>query len=65
MTFGFLIDENYSHDVADLLAKLLPDLVIRRVGQPPAPPKGTPDPDLLEYADANDFLMAKLLRNER
>ena len=57
MTFGFLFDENYPHDIAALLSQQVPGIVVQMVGRQPAPPKGTSDPDLLEYADANNLCL--------
>ncbi len=57
MTFGFLLDENYPHAIADMLRILVPGIIVQMVGKAPAPPKQTPDPDLLEYADANDLCL--------
>jgi hypothetical protein len=47
----FLFDENVSHDLVKALKQAEPTIDFIVVGQAGAPPKGTPDPDLLLVAE--------------
>jgi hypothetical protein len=44
---SYLLDENVDAVYASELNRRDPTLVVWRIGAPGAPPKGTPDPDLL------------------
>jgi hypothetical protein len=44
---SYLLDENVDAVYASELNRRDPALVVWRIGAPGAPPKGTPDPDLL------------------
>jgi len=55
-TVQFFCDENVPEQLADAVVAKEPAIVIGQVGQAPAPPKQTPDPELLRYAEANQLL---------
>jgi hypothetical protein len=45
----FLLDENLSPRLKVALLRLNPSIDVLRVGDPEAPPLGTPDPEVLNY----------------
>lgn len=51
MKVRFLLDENLSPRLKVALLRLNPAIDVRRVGDPDAPPLGTPDPDVLHHLD--------------
>ena len=53
----YLIDENLSPLYAEQLRRRKPDLVIRVVGEPGVPDKGTLDPDILNWCELNQFVL--------
>jgi hypothetical protein len=53
----FLLDEHLPPSVADELRRRGPGLQAFAIGQPGAPAKGTPDPDLLAWVKQNDYLL--------
>src|SRR4051812_30507033 len=48
----FLVDEDVPEELVKALRASAPGLEILQVGEPGAPPKRTPDPDLLLIAEA-------------
>jgi hypothetical protein len=54
-TLKFLCDENIPDALVSCLSRLEPGMVVSFIGQPGAPPKGTKDPELLLFAEANGF----------
>ena len=50
---SFLVDEHVPTALINAVIGDEPSIVIMRVGQPGMPPKRTPDPQLLEFAEAN------------
>ncbi len=56
-TFRFLLDENVPHALRNAILQKNPELVIWRVGDPGAPPKGTPDPDILLWCEKYAFIL--------
>jgi hypothetical protein len=60
--FNYLLDENVNVALAEFLAFHHPDLPFRSIGEAPAPPKGTLDPDVLRWCEAHDSV---LLTNNR
>ena len=54
---GFLIDENLPPVIAVQLRRREPQIMVLAVGQSEAPPKGTPDPQLLCWLEENDYLL--------
>lgn len=53
----YLLDEHIPPAVRQQLMRLLPNLTVWMVGDPDAPPKGTPDPDLLVWCEIQDFIL--------
>ena len=51
----FLLDEHVPTALINAVVSDEPSIVIMRVGQPSMPPKRTPDPKLLEFAEANQM----------
>ena len=49
----FLLDEHVPRAIQSKLLRLDAELDILAVGQPLAPPKGTPDPDILTWVVAS------------
>ena len=58
----FLIDENISPQYRTQLLNHEPSLTVLAVGDEGAPPKSTPDPDILEWCEQNQF---NLITNNR
>lgn len=53
----FLLDEHISRAVQRQLRRLDPQIEVLVVGDPDAPPKGTSDPDILEWLEINYFIL--------
>lgn len=53
----FLIDENLTHDIVVGVRKRDPSIDILRVGDPGAPPKGTPDPAILDFCETEQRIL--------
>ena len=51
----FLLDENVDPDILAALWQAWPAINVRRIGFRDAPPYGTPDPDILNWCEANQF----------
>lgn len=49
----YLIDENLPPIYAQQLRRRNPDLVVRSVGEPGVPSKGTLDPQILDWCEQN------------
>ena len=58
----FLIDENISPEYRTQLLRYEPSLTVLAVGDEGAPPKSTPDPDILEWCEKHQF---NLITNNR
>ncbi len=54
---GFLIDENLPPVIAVQIRQHEPRIQALAIGQPGAPPKGAPDPQLLHWIEANNYLL--------
>jgi hypothetical protein len=54
---GFLIDENLSPQIALQIQRHEPGIPVLSIGQPGAPNKGTPDPQILNWMQENDYLL--------
>ena len=57
MTLRYLLDENVKYALAVALRRHGPDLVIWMIGDPGVPPPRTPDPVILEWCEAHDFVL--------
>ena len=56
---GFLMDENMPHRaIRRILNARAPDIRCWVIGEQPAPPIGAPDPELLNWIEANDCILA-------
>ena len=53
----FLIDENMTPEYRTQLLRHEPSLKVLAVGDEGAPPKSTPDPDILVWCEKNDFVL--------
>jgi len=53
----YLLDENVDPALRTQLIRHEPDLVVWRIGDPGAPPYGTPDPEILMWCEANGFIL--------
>ena len=54
---AFLIDENTAPRLAAALLREAPDIRVCVVGQDPAPPRGTPDLQLLRWIETTGCLL--------
>jgi hypothetical protein len=57
MKVRFLLDENLDPRIITALLRRDPAIDIQRVGDPDAPPRATPDPDILRYAEQTQRLL--------
>lgn len=57
MSLKYLLDENVDPLYANQLRRLKPDLVIRVIGEPVTPAKGTLDPEILCWCEENNFIL--------
>jgi hypothetical protein len=53
----YLLDEHVDPDLKRALKKGWHDIVVWRIGEPGAPPLGSPDPDLLTWCEVNEFIL--------
>ena len=53
----FLIDENLTRDIVVGVRKRDPSIDILHVGDPGAPPKGTPDPAILDFCETEQRIL--------
>ncbi len=53
----FLLDENISHSLRDGLSRHWPEMVVWMVGDPGLPPRGTPDPAILQWCEMHRFAL--------
>ena len=51
----YLVDENTAPALADQLRRRQPKMIVLKIGDEMAPPKGTLDPDILEWLERNGF----------
>ena len=58
----YLLDENVNPNLRKALHQQWPEIVVWIISDPGAPPKGTPDPNILLWCEANDF---SLVTNNR
>lgn len=57
MTLCYLLDENVDQALAVGLRRRDPELVVRAIGEPGAPPVATPDPTILVWCEQYDFVL--------
>ena len=57
MAISYLLDEHISLSYRTQLVRRKPDLRVWAIGDPNAPPKGTPDPDILVWCEENGFIL--------
>lgn len=53
----YLTDENVDLVYMRQIRRREPQIVVRAVGEPGAPPKGTLDPEILEWCEVNQFVL--------
>jgi hypothetical protein len=53
----FLLDEHVNPAIQRQLRRLAPTLDVLLIGESNAPPKGTPDPDLLIWLEENNYIL--------
>lgn len=54
---SFLLDENVPFILQAFLGQRAPEMGVYAVGEEPAPPKGTPDPDILAWIEAHGCML--------
>ena len=59
----YLVDENTTRAIADQLCRRQPDMMVLSVGDDLAPPRGTPDPDILLWLECEGYCL--ITRNRR
>jgi hypothetical protein len=52
---SFLLDEHMPTSLINAVVRMEPSVTIMRIGQPGMPPKRTPDPEVVEFAEANQM----------
>lgn len=57
MIARYLLDENLDPAFARQLILRRPGLTVRSIGDGVAPPKSTPDPDVLNWCEDHDFVL--------
>jgi len=57
MTIQYLLDEHIASLYRTQLMRQSPDLVVRMIGDPDAPPKGTLDPEILIWCEIHNFIL--------
>ncbi|NER52094.1 MAG: hypothetical protein F6J92_36725 [Symploca sp. SIO1A3] len=57
MTIQYLLDEHIASLYRTQLMRQAPYLVVRMIGDPDAPPKGTLDPEILIWCETHDFIL--------
>ena len=57
MMIKYLLDEHIASLYRTQLMRQAPYLVVRMIGDPDAPPKGTLDPDILIWCEIHDFIL--------
>jgi hypothetical protein len=57
MNLKYLLDENLAPLYRSQILQRVPELVVWMVGDPTAPPKSTPDPDILIWCEERDFVL--------
>ncbi|NER39741.1 MAG: hypothetical protein F6J93_38380 [Oscillatoria sp. SIO1A7] len=57
MTLKYLMDENVDPLYANQIRRREPSIVIKMVGEPETPPKGTLDPEILVWCEDRDFAL--------
>lgn len=53
----YLMDENVDIAYCKQMRRRKPDLTIRAIGEPGIPPKKTPDPEILLWCEAYNFIL--------
>lgn len=57
MTLNYLIDENVKPAYPNQIRQREPDIILKVVGEPEAPPKSTLDPEILCWCEENNFVL--------
>ena len=57
MTIQYLLDEHIASLYRTQLMRQAPELVVRMIGDPDAPSKGTLDPEILIWCETHDFIL--------
>jgi len=52
-----LLDEHLPQAIQSQLLRLDPEIDVLAIGQPLAPPKGTPDPDILAWIEQAEYIL--------
>ncbi len=58
MSIQYLLDEHISPLYRTQLVRREPELIVRIIGDPDAPPKGTLDPEILIWCEIHNFILA-------
>jgi hypothetical protein len=56
-TIRYLLDENVDPLFRTELLRHQPEMIVWRIGDPTTPPRGSPDPDILRWCEANLFIL--------
>lgn len=57
MSLKYLLDENVDPEYVRQLRRQYPEVVVRMVGEPATPMRGTLDPEILEWCEATGFVL--------
>jgi len=53
----YLLDENVDPVFRTALLKQEPSMIVWKIGNPGVPPRGTKDPDILDWCEQNEFIL--------
>jgi len=53
----YLLDENVNRAIQRQLRRLDPNIEVIAVGEPGAPPAGSPDPEILEWIEKHGYIL--------
>lgn len=57
MSIQYLLDEHIPLLYRTQLVRRVPELTVRIIGDPDAPPRGTLDPDILIWCEIHNFIL--------
>jgi len=65
MPLKYLLDENVDPTYIQQLRRQFPELVVRMIGEPATPARGTLDPEILSWCEKTGFILVTNNRRSR